>query len=149
MPFNWFDIAILLFLGLGVSRGRKHGMSQEVILVLKWAAIIIVGGLGYGVVGEVISDNTFFTRLSAYLVAYAVIALGITVVFWAITKMAKGKLVGSDVFGGGEYYLGMIAGLVRYICILIFGLALLNARLYSPKEVADDLKFQNDVYGSN
>jgi hypothetical protein len=63
--------------------------------------------------------------------------------------MAKGKLVGSDVFGSGEYYLGMIAGLVRYTCILIFGLALLNARLYSQKEIADDLKFQNDVYGSN
>ena len=43
----------------------------------------------------------------------------------------------------------MIAGVVRYSCILIFGLALLNARLYSPKEISDDLKFQNDVYGSN
>ena len=27
MPFNWFDIAILLVLALGVQRGRKHGMS--------------------------------------------------------------------------------------------------------------------------
>lgn len=149
MPFNWFDIGILLFLGLGIARGRKHGMSQEVILVMKWVAIIIVGGLGYAVVGDVITDNSVFTHLSAYLMAYTVIALGITVAFWAITKMAKGKLVGSDVFGSGEYYLGMIAGLVRYTCILIFGLALLNARLYSPKEIADDRKFQNDVYGSN
>jgi hypothetical protein len=63
--------------------------------------------------------------------------------------MAHGKLVGSDVFGSGEYYLGMIAGLVRYTCILVFGLALLNARLYSEKEISDDLKFQNDVYGSD
>jgi len=149
MPFNWFDIAILLFLALGVTRGRKHGMSQEVILVLEWAAIVIVGGLCYGVVGEVIAENTVFTSLSAFVMAYAVIALGITVAFWAITKMAKGKLVGSDVFGSGEYYLGMIAGFVRYTCILIFGLSLLNARLYSQKEIADDQKFQNDVYGSN
>jgi uncharacterized membrane protein required for colicin V production len=149
MPFNWFDVGILLFLGLGISRGRKHGMSQELILLLKWVAIILVAGLGYGVVGDVISDNTVFTHLSAYLMAYIVIALGITVAFWAITKMAHGKLVGSDVFGSGEYYLGMIAGLVRYTCILVFGLALLNARLYSDKEISDDLKFQNDVYGSD
>ena len=81
--------------------------------------------------------------------AYSAIALGITVAFWVITKLAKGKLVGSDVFGSGEYYLGMIAGLVRYACILIFALALLNARQYSQKEITDDLKFQNDVYGSN
>jgi hypothetical protein len=57
--------------------------------------------------------------------------------------------VGSDVFGSGEYYLGMVAGVVRYICILIFALAFLNARLYTQTEIASDLAFQNDVYGSN
>ena len=149
MPFNWFDIGIVLFLGLGLQRGRKHGMSQEIILVLKWLGIIVVGGMGYAVVGDIVTDNTVFTHLTAYLMAYSAIALGITVAFWVITKLAKGKLVGSDIFGSGEYYLGMIAGVVRYACILIFGLALLNARLYSEKEISDDLKFQNDVYGSN
>jgi len=149
MPFNWFDIAIILFIGLGISRGRKHGMSQEVILVLKWVSIILVCGLFYGVVGDVISNSTVFTHLAAYLMAYIVMALGITASFWAITKLANGKLVGSDVFGSGEYYLGMIAGAVRYACILIFGLALLNARHYSQKEIAADLAFQNDVYGSD
>jgi uncharacterized membrane protein required for colicin V production len=149
MPFNWFDIGILLFIGLGISRGRKHGMSQEIILVLKWVTIILVCGIFYGVIGDMISDSTVFTHLSAYLMAYIVLALGITASFWAITKMANGKLVGSDVFGSGEYYLGMIAGGVRYTCILIFGLALLNARHYSQKDIADDLSFQNDVYGSD
>jgi uncharacterized membrane protein required for colicin V production len=149
MPFNWFDVAIVLFLGLGIQRGRKHGMSQEIILVLKWLAIVVLGGFGYSVIGDTLSDNSVFTHLAAYLMAYIVIALGITVAFWAITKMANGKLVGSDVFGSMEYYLGMIAGLVRYACILVFGLALLNARLYSQKEIADDLAFQNDVYGSD
>ena len=149
MPFNWFDVVILLFLGLGVQRGRKHGMSQEIILVLKWISIILVGGLCYGVVGDVISDNSVFSRLSGYMMAYIVIALGITVAFWAITKMANGKLVGSDVFGSGEYYLGMVAGFLRYTCILIFALSLLNARLYSQKEIKEDLSFQNDVYGSD
>jgi uncharacterized membrane protein required for colicin V production len=148
LPFNWFDIAILLVLGLGVQRGRKHGMSEEIMLVIKWLAIVIVAGLGYGVVGDVISDNSVFTHLSANLMAYTVITLGITVAFLVIKKMANGKLVGSDVFGSGEYYLGMVAGLVRYTCILIFGLALLNAPLYTKAEKDADVKFQNDVYGS-
>ncbi len=121
MPFNWFDIAIVLLLGLGVQRGRKHGMSEEIILVIKWLAIVIVGGLGYAVIGDVISDNSVFTHLSSYLMAYSVIAVGITVAFLVIKKLANGKLVGSDVFGSGEYYLGMMAGLVRYTCILILG----------------------------
>jgi hypothetical protein len=63
--------------------------------------------------------------------------------------MSHGKLVGSDVFGSGEYYLGMVAGVVRYTCILIFALALLNAPLYTKAQIDEDLKFQNDVYGSN
>jgi len=149
LPFNWFDIAIVLLLGLGVQRGRKHGMSEELMLLLKWLAIIIVGGLGYSVVGDVLSDNSVFTHLSAYLMAYTVIALGITVAFLAIKKATHGKLVGSDVFGSGEYYLGMIAGLVRYTCMIIFALALLNAPLYTKAEIDADLRFQNDVYGSD
>jgi len=149
LPFNWFDIAIVGVLFLGLQRGRKHGMSEEIILVMKWLAIIIVCGLSYSVIGDVIADNTVFTKLSAYLMAYIVLALGIAVAFLVIKKMTNGKLVGSDVFGSGEYYLGMVAGMVRYSCILIFFLAFLNAPLYTKSQIAEDLKFQNDVYGSD
>jgi uncharacterized membrane protein required for colicin V production len=149
LPFNWFDVAILLVLGLGVQRGRKHGMSEEVMLVIKWLAIVVLGGLGYSVVGDMISDNTVFTKFAAYLMAYCGIALFIAVTFLVIKKMAHGKLVGSDVFGSGEYYLGMAAGMVRYSCILIVALAFLNAPLYTKSQIAADLAFQNDVYGSD
>jgi uncharacterized membrane protein required for colicin V production len=149
LPFNWFDIAILVVLGLGVRRGRKHGMSEEIMLVMKWLAIVILGGLGYSVIGDMISDNTVFTRLSAYMMAYCIIALFVAVTFLVIKKMAHGKLVGSDVFGSGEYYLGMAAGMVRYTCILIVALAFLNAPLYTKSQIDADLAFQNDVYGSD
>jgi uncharacterized membrane protein required for colicin V production len=148
LPFNWFDIAILAVLGLGLQRGRKHGMSEEIMLVIKWLSIIILGGLGYEIVGDVISESSVFSHLASYLMAYTIITLGITVAFLVIKKMANGKLVGSDVFGSGEYYLGMIAGVVRYSCILIFGMALLNAPLYTKAQKDADIAFQNNVYGS-
>jgi uncharacterized membrane protein required for colicin V production len=149
LPFNWFDIAILLILYVGVRRGRKHGMSEEVVLVVKWLAIIIAGGFGYAIIGDIIAGNTVSSRLSAYMMGYFVIALFIAVIFLVIKKMANGKLIGSDVFGSGEYYLGMMAGMVRYTCITICALAFLNAPKYTQSEIAEDLKFQNDVYGSN
>jgi uncharacterized membrane protein required for colicin V production len=149
LRLDWFDIAVLLVLALGLQRGRKHGMSEEVMLVIKWITIIVVGAFTYNVLGDVIADSSVFTRLSAYLMAYIGTALFITVVFLGIKKMAHGKLIGSDVFGSGEYYLGMMAGVVRYACILIFGLALLNAPLYTKSQIDADLKFQNDVYGSD
>jgi uncharacterized membrane protein required for colicin V production len=149
LPFNWFDIAILLVLAFGVQRGRKHGMSEEIILVVKWLAIVVAGGFGYGIIGDIIAGNTVSSLLSAYMLGYFVIALFIAVAFLAIKKMANGKLIGSDVFGSGEYYLGMMAGMVRYTCIIICALAFLNAPKYTQSEIAADLKFQNDVYGSN
>jgi hypothetical protein len=60
-----------------------------------------------------------------------------------------GKLLGSDVFGRGEYYLGMVSGFVRFACIIVTALALLNARYYTQTEVRAMEKFQDDVYGSN
>jgi hypothetical protein len=83
------------------------------------------------------------------MMAYFCIALFMAVAFLVIKKMAHGKLVGSDVFGSGEYYLGMAAGMLRYTCILIFALSFLNAPLYTQSEIKADLKYQNDVYGSD
>ena len=39
--FNWFDIALVIFLVIGAFRGRKRGMSQEVIPLFKWITITI------------------------------------------------------------------------------------------------------------
>lgn len=149
LPFNWFDIALPIVLIFGIQRGRKHGMSQELLLVMKWVAIIIVGGLTYQALGDAIEASSPLSHLASYRLAYFSIALAIALGFMAVTKLAHGKLIGSDIFGSGEYYLGMMAGLVRYSCIIIFALAFLNSRLYTNKEINDELKFQNDVYGSN
>jgi len=43
----------------------------------------------------------------------------------------------------------MVAGAVRFGCILIAALALINARLYTPYERDAAKAYQVDVYGSN
>lgn len=149
LPFNWFDVALPIVLILGIQRGRKHGMSEELLLVIKWLAIVIVGGLFYQTIGDAIADSTVFTHLAAYRLAYFGIAILIGSAFLGLTKLAHGKLVGSDIFGSGEYYLGMAAGLVRYACIAIFFLSLLNARLYTKQEITANLEAQNEAFGSD
>jgi hypothetical protein len=59
------------------------------------------------------------------------------------------KLVGSDTFGNAEYYMGMMAGMFRYACIILVGMAFLNARYYSPAEVQAKSKYQQDNFGSS
>jgi hypothetical protein len=90
-----------------------------------------------------------FSRLTSYLIAYVAGALAIFFLFLGIKRVLSGKLVGSDIFGRSEYYLGMGSGVVRFSCMLLAALALLNARYFSPTEVRAMEKFQDDVYGSN
>jgi uncharacterized membrane protein required for colicin V production len=147
-PVNWFDLALVIVLIIGIQRGRKRGMSEELLSVLQWLAIIVGCSLAYQEVGKFMAGATVFSLLFSYLVSYVTIALLIGVVFIVIRRVFGGKLLGSDLFGSSEYYLGMVAGAVRFACILIFCLALLNARLFSAEEIRADEAFQKDVYGS-
>jgi hypothetical protein len=57
------------------------------------------------------------------------------------------KLVGSDIFGRMEYYLGMAAGMLRYACMLLMFMAFLNAKCVSEAELRRMAKLQKDNFG--
>lgn len=148
LPFNWFDLVVVVVLLVGVQRGRSRGMSEELMSLLKWLAIVFGCALLYRPVGDMIAATSVFSQLSGYLMAYLGIALIIAAAFALFKKYTGEKLVGSDVFGRTEFYLGMLAGMLRWSCMLVAVLALLNARDYTPAEVNADVAYQNDVYGS-
>lgn len=148
MPFNWFDVLLVIVLFIGLHRGRKRGMSEELISLLKWLAIVIGCAFAYRPIGTAIANSPVFGLLSGYLMAYFAAALLIAVGFAALKRAVGGKLLGSDVFGRSEFYLGMLAGMVRFSCMLIACLALLNARSYTAGEIQSDIAVQNDLYGS-
>ncbi|HEU5126207.1 MAG TPA: CvpA family protein [Verrucomicrobiae bacterium] len=149
LPFNWFDVLICVVLFFGVRRGRKNGMSEELIGTLMWVVITFGCAVIYQPVGQLLSSNSVFSLLSSYLMAYIVLAVLIAAGFSTLKKALGGKLIGRDSFGSSEFYLGMIAGMVRFSCILIAAVALLNARSYSSAEIQAKIKYQNEVYGSN
>lgn len=150
LPINFFDAVLIAVLLAGIAQGRKHGMSEELLSMIQWLIILFGCAVIYEPLGQIIGQFTkMFGRLSCYLVAYVGGALLVLLVFTAIKRTMGGKLLGSDIFGRSEYYLGMMSGLVRCTCILLAALALLNARYFSPTEVRAMEKFQDDVYGSN
>ncbi|HSU57254.1 MAG TPA: CvpA family protein [Candidatus Dormibacteraeota bacterium] len=150
LPFNGFDLVLVVVLGLGIYSGRKQGMSGELMPLVKWLAILFVCAAAYEPVGSLFFQTTgIFSNLTCYVMAYVGAALVIVLLFAAVKHSLGGKLVGSDMFGGAEYYLGMASGFVRFACILFVFLAVLNARYFSPAEVKAMEKFQDDVYGSN
>jgi uncharacterized membrane protein required for colicin V production len=149
LPISFFDVALLVVLILGLLQGRKNGMSAELMSLLKWLAVVFVCAVAYAPLGEMLSQWVrVFSLLACYILAYLLLA-GVIIGLFALVKHSLGgKLLGSDIFGRSEYYLGMGSGFVRFACILLAALALLNARYFSPTEVRAMEKYQNDVYGS-
>lgn len=148
LPFNWFDVFLLVWLGMGIFRGRKRGMSEELITFLQWIAIVVISSIAYQPVGVLLQSMAKMSQLTAYVVAYVLTAGCVATVFLLVKRALGGKLIGSDAFGKSEYYLGMPAGMLRFVCMLITALAILNARAYSSQEIAAAQKFQMDNYGS-
>ena len=149
LTINWVDFLVVLLLGVGLWRGRKRGMSQELLDVIKWALVVAIPGFLSWPVGTLLGQ--FFPALSAlfcYLAIYITLALVILFVFGVIRRGPGEKLVGSDLFGSSEYYLGMMAGAFRYACIILFVMALLNARQYSAAEIKANIKYQDDNFGT-
>ncbi|MGA3182205.1 MAG: CvpA family protein [Verrucomicrobiota bacterium] len=140
LSFNYFDLIVLVALAVGLLRGRKHGMSQELLPMLKWVAIVTLGGFFYRPVSLFLQQNIpgAFDLLWANRSGYLLIALGVLLVFAWIKKAIGEKLLGSDLFGGAEYYLGMIGGMVRAGCIIVAVLALMNSRIVTQEELAAD-----------
>jgi uncharacterized membrane protein required for colicin V production len=150
LPINFFDLVVIVVVVAGIARGRKHGMSEELLSLLAWLAILFGCAAVYEPAGLMVGSFTkMFDRLSCYLLAYVGGALLVLLLFAGIKRALDGKLLGSDIFGRLEYYLGMGSGVVRFCCMLLAALALLNARYFSPTEVRAMQRYQDDVYGSD
>jgi hypothetical protein len=148
LPINWFDIVVVAVLLVGYARGRKHGMSKELLQVMKWLTVILVGAIGYEPLGLWLDSTLRIGKLMSFIISYCFIAGLVLVLFIFLNDTLGRKLAGTDTFGKGEFYLAMPAGMLRFGCILIAVLAVLNARLYTTAEIKAMRKFQDDNYGS-
>ena len=149
LPINAFDCIVLVVLVLGIMRGRKHGMSEELMGLLTWLGVVIGCAFVYEPTGQWLASASPFSLLASFIIVYITAALLILGFFSFCKSRLGGKLVGSDIFGRAEYYLGMGSGVLRLSCMMLAALALLNARYFSPMEVKAMEAFQNDMYGSN
>jgi uncharacterized membrane protein required for colicin V production len=147
---SWVDFVVVMVLGFGIWRGRKRGMSEELVDIVKWVVTVIAATLLYRPLSVILQQSTsFFSPLAGSVIAYLSVVAIVAVAFFYIRKGTEEKLTGSDSFGSGEYYLGMLSGMARYACVLIVVFAFLHARQYSAAEVKASQKYQLDNFGSS
>lgn len=146
---NWFDILVLALLILGIVRGRKLGMSGELLPLLQWAAIVVVGAYAHDPLGRQIKGVLSISLGWSKLAAYLAIGLVIVTITGILRKKMGEKLVSQDLFGKGEFYLGMTAGMVHHALILVAALALLNSVSYTKAELEASRKKAVENLGSD
>jgi len=143
LTFGWIDGIVLIWLIVGLLRGRKQGMTQELLPLLYWVSTVLLGGYYNQPVGAFIRDYTkgAFDVQWSCITAYALIAFCLALFFALVKHWLGDKLTGSDVFGRAEYYLGMISGVIRFAAMLLVLMALMHSRVIAQKEL-DDINVQ-------
>jgi uncharacterized membrane protein required for colicin V production len=160
LAFSYMDAIVLVWLVAGLLRGRKHGMTQELLPALKWVAIVLLAGYFNQPLAAFIREgsNGAFSPLWSLIAAYALIALVLALLFALLRHGLGDKLTGSDLFGRYEYYSGMLAGLVRFACMVLVLLAVMHSRIVTQPELdainaqmkknLDDIHPPRYIYGS-
>ncbi|HEU5396160.1 MAG TPA: CvpA family protein [Verrucomicrobiae bacterium] len=150
LPFGWFDIAVLLVMLAGFMRGRRNGMSVELLDMMKWLAIVVLGSLYYRPIGDWLARCVSVTHNYADLLVYVFIILAVLTGFAALKRLAGGKLVSRETFGRMDARLGMLAGVVHYLCCVLVAIVIINTPLYGPKELSRPLsRLQQQVIYSS
>jgi uncharacterized membrane protein required for colicin V production len=148
LSFGWFDVVLLAMIALGVFRGRKNGMTKEVLPMFQWVALVLVCGLCYEMVGQFYIN--LFQKMEiteAYLLGYLSLAFLVFLLFIVLKKMLVPRLTGSNFFGSMEYYLGTTSGVIRFACMTFFALALLHAPFYTAADIAATKAYNARWYG--
>ncbi len=154
--FNWFDVALAFMIGFGIWRGRRNGMTKEILPVSLWLTIVIGGAFGYKRLGDLFIQSGIVKSLFGksvgeetitYISSYLIIAGAVFTVYSFIRRRLAPKLEGSNAFGSSEYYFGMISGALRYICIVFFVLAMLNAPYYTQADIQAAKAYNNRNFG--
>jgi uncharacterized membrane protein required for colicin V production len=156
LGFNWFDVALVGLLIFGFWRGRKRGMTKELMPTSQWLLILLAAGLGHSLLADWLEQrgyirqvfgHQFNERTAALMTAYLAICIAIMLIFTLLKQKLNAKLEGSNFFGSNEYYLGVVAGLLRYVCLLLVALALLNAPIYTTGDIEASKAYNNRWYG--
>lgn len=149
LTIPWVDVVILLALIVGIFQGRKRGILGEIIDLIRWVAAIAVASLFHVKLGKHLSwmipgISTLFWNITAYIL----ILLAFTLVAGSLKRAFADRLMNSDIFGGAEYYFGMVAGAIRMACVVVATMALIHAREYTPVEVQARERAQEQNFGS-
>lgn len=147
LPFNWFDVVVIAILVFGIARGRHNGMSKECLPLLQWLVIVPVCAFLYPLAGQFYINTFHWDKTLSFVCGYATLGFVVMLFFGILRRLFAERMEKGDVFKNGEYYLGMVAGFVRVACVMLVAVALLNAPVYTDKDVKEYQAYAKKNFG--
>ena len=96
LPVNWFDGVVVGILIIGLFLGRKHGMSKEILPLLKWVSLVLVCGIWYPMAAQFLVNSAELSRVSSCIFGYLLLAFAIFLVF-SIQVAVTVKMLGTRI----------------------------------------------------
>jgi uncharacterized membrane protein required for colicin V production len=144
---SWFDFVTIIMLGAGIWVGRRRGMSAEILDLILWLGIVALGALSNAAIGSWLHRNVQFSVGTSHVLAYLLVMSAVLFLGFAVRRQVGAKLVSADTFGSFEYYLGMVAGAVRFLCMLLAAMAILHGPYTSQEELNRKVEAQRRDLG--
>src|SRR5215213_4524023 len=94
-----FDGFFVAFLIVGILRGRKRGISEELLDVLQWIAIVVCAAFAYPAIGGLLINFAAFPPVLGNVFGYVLTTLIVVFLFRILKRGVGEKLVQGDVFG--------------------------------------------------
>jgi len=146
---GWFDVLVIGFMIWGGIIGRKRGMSEELLDVLKWLTILMASAWGYVPLAELVNKVGHFANYWVHVGSYIAIIAIFKTLFTVLKKRVGKKLVGADLFGKWEFQLGFLAGMMRHFCMVVIFVSLANSKPVSESQVKQAESAQSELFGKN
>lgn len=149
--FNWFDVCVLLAIGIGCWRGYHRGASEQLLPVVKWVAIVLIAAYTHRPLGFLLSRLSGLHMGVCHAAVYLAELTAILILFGWIGRTATDRIIAAQLFGKIEHYLGLLMGGLSAAAFMLLIVAVLNAFDMTParlwlKANPDDPSFNALVY---
>lgn len=149
IPFSWFDVVVAIMAIIGVLRGRRRGMSQELLDFFMWLGMVGGGAYACRAGSGYMIRLTGLSPMSAHILLYLGTAAVVAFIFMLLKNAFRDRLAGTDFFGRLEYPLGILAGITRFLCMVLLVIAVINAKKQTEAEKQAARKAQESELGSS
>jgi hypothetical protein len=145
--FHWFDLLVIVAIGLGVYLNRHGNALHQIFGVIHWLAVLVVCAFLYKKPAMWLADATGMRPDIAALILYPLIVAAVYFLFGIKRRSLAKQADKVEMFGHREYHVAMAVGGLKAAIILFVGMAWINARYVTDADLHDYDVFCQDNFG--